>query len=130
LDPALWCVVRAEDEIAAGAICTGATYGGGWIAARFTRRPWRKQGADAASDTGAFRLYQRAGMTPVLGWVMYEKALGDGSNRLVSRRTAMLGSPEKRGHRTHRRPASHTHPYDRPVASRAARRSRVKGVSR
>ena len=34
-------------------------------------------GVDAASDTGAFRLYQRAGMAPVLGWVMYEKALGD-----------------------------------------------------
>ncbi|HEY2596334.1 MAG TPA: GNAT family N-acetyltransferase [Chloroflexota bacterium] len=100
-DPALWCVVRAEDEIAAGTICTGATYGGGWIDALFTRRPWRQQGigaalladafgrfwkrgehsvglgVDAASDTGAFRLYQRAGMTPVLGWVMYEKPLGD-----------------------------------------------------
>ena len=100
-DPALWCVVRAEDEIAAGTICTGATYGGGWIDALFTRRPWRRQGVgaallgdafgrlwargersvglgvDAASDTGAFRLYQRAGMAPVLGWVMYEKALGD-----------------------------------------------------
>jgi mycothiol synthase len=100
-DPALWCVVRAEDGIAAGTICTGATYGGGWIDALFTRRPWRKQGigaalladafgrfwergehsvglgVDAASDTGAFRLYERAGMAPVLGWVMYEKALGD-----------------------------------------------------
>ncbi|MFI5039998.1 MAG: GNAT family N-acetyltransferase [Solirubrobacterales bacterium] len=100
-DPALWCVVRAEDGIAAGTICTGATYGGGWIDALFTRRPWRKQGigaalladafgrfwergehsvglgVDAASDTGAFRLYERAGIAPVLGWVMYEKALGD-----------------------------------------------------
>jgi hypothetical protein len=28
-------------------------------------------------DTGAFRLYERAGMAPVLGWVMYEKELGD-----------------------------------------------------
>jgi mycothiol synthase len=100
-DPALWCVVRAEGEIAAGTICTGATYGGGWIDALFTRRPWRRQGVgaallgdafgrfwergehsvglgvDAASDTGAFRLYQRAGMAPVLGWVIYEKALDD-----------------------------------------------------
>jgi mycothiol synthase len=33
-------------------------------------------GVDAASDTGAFRLYERAGMTPALGWVMYEKELG------------------------------------------------------
>jgi GNAT superfamily N-acetyltransferase len=100
-DPTLWCVVRAGDEIAAGTICTGDTYGGGWVHALFTRRPWRKQGVgaallgdsfgrfwergehsvglgvDAASDTGAFRLYERAGMAPVLGWVMYEKQLGD-----------------------------------------------------
>ena len=32
-------------------------------------------GVDAANDTGAFRLYERAGMTPALGWVMYEKQL-------------------------------------------------------
>jgi mycothiol synthase len=101
-DPTLWCVVRDGGEIAAGAICTGDTYGGGFIHALFTRRPWRKQGVgaalladsfrrfwergersiglgvDAASDTGAFRLYERAGMTPVLGWVMYEKELSAG----------------------------------------------------
>jgi len=100
-DPTLWCVVRAGDELAAGTICTGDTYGGGFVHALFTRRPWRKQGvgaalladafgrlwergehsvgltADAASDTGAFRLYERAGMAPVLGWVMYEKQLDD-----------------------------------------------------
>jgi mycothiol synthase len=99
-DPALWCVVRAGDEIAAGTIGTGDTYGGGFVHVLFTRRPWRRQGVgaalladafgrfwqrgehsiglgvDAASDTGAFRLYERAGMTPALGWVMYEKALG------------------------------------------------------
>jgi mycothiol synthase len=99
-DPALWCVVRAGDEIAAGTICRGDTYGGGWVDVLFTRRPWRKQGVgaallrdafgrfwergersiglsvDAASDTGAFRLYERAGMAPVLGWTAYEKELG------------------------------------------------------
>jgi mycothiol synthase len=99
-DPALWCVVRAGDEIAAGTICTGDTYGGGFVHVLFTRRPWRKRGAgsallqdsfrrlwelgersvglgvDAASETGAFRLYERAGMTRALGWVMYEKELG------------------------------------------------------
>jgi mycothiol synthase len=99
-DPALWCVVRAGDEIAAGTICMGDTYGGGFVAALFTRRPWRRRGVgaalladsfkrfweagehsvglgvDAASETGAFRLYERAGMTPALGWVMYEKELG------------------------------------------------------
>ncbi len=100
-DPTLWCVVRAGDEIVAGTICTGDTYGGGFVHALFTRRPWRKRGVgaallrdafgrfwergersvglgvDAASDTGAFRLYERAGMAPVLGWVMYEKEIGD-----------------------------------------------------
>jgi mycothiol synthase len=100
-DPTLWCVVRAGAEIVAGTICTGDTYGGGWVHALFTRRPWRKQGVgaallgdaferfwergehsvglgvDVASDTGAFRLYERAGMAPVLGWVVYEKELGD-----------------------------------------------------
>jgi ribosomal protein S18 acetylase RimI-like enzyme len=98
-DPTLWCVVRAGDEIAAGTICAGDTYGGGWVHALFTRRPWRKQGVgaallvdafgrfwergehsiglgvDAANDTGAFRLYERAGMAPELGWVVYEKEL-------------------------------------------------------
>jgi mycothiol synthase len=100
-DPTLWCVVRDEGEIAAGTICTDDTYGGGWIHVLFTRRSWRKQGVgaalladsfrrfwergersvglsvDAASDTGAFRLYERAGMAPALGWVMYEKELSD-----------------------------------------------------
>ena len=104
-DPTLWCVVRAGDEIAAGTICTGDTYGGGFVHALFTRRPWRRQGVgaalladsfrrfwergehsvglgvDAASDTGAFRLYERAGMTPALGWVMYEKEFGDAASR-------------------------------------------------
>jgi GNAT superfamily N-acetyltransferase len=99
-DPTLWCVVLAGAEIAAGTICTGDTYGGGWVHALFTRRPWRKRGVgaallrdsfgrfwergercvglgvDLASDTGAFRLYERAGMAPVLGWVVYEKQLG------------------------------------------------------
>jgi mycothiol synthase len=102
-DPALWCVVRAGDEIAAGTICTSATYGGGFVHALFTRRPWRRRGVgaallresfrrlwahgersvglavDTASDTGAFRLYERAGMTPALGWVTYEKRVADGA---------------------------------------------------
>jgi mycothiol synthase len=100
-DATLWCVVCAGDEIAAGTICTGDSYGGGWVQALFTRRRWRKQGVgaallldafvrfwergersvglgvDVASDTGAFRLYERAGMAPTLGWVVYEKQLGD-----------------------------------------------------
>jgi mycothiol synthase len=98
-DPALWCVVRDGDEIAGGTICTAGTYGGGFVQSLFTRRPWRRcgvgaallfdsfrrlwecgertvgLGVDAASDSGAFRLYERAGMTPALGWVVYEKRL-------------------------------------------------------
>ena len=98
-DPSLWCLVKAGDEVVGGTICTAGTYGGGFVQILFTRRPWRKQGigaqlladafrrlwergersiglgVDAESDTGAFRLYERAGMTPVLGWVMYEKEL-------------------------------------------------------
>jgi mycothiol synthase len=101
-DPTLWCVVRAKDEIAAGTICTGDTYGGGFVHVLFTRRPWRKRGVgaallrdafgrfwergehsvglgvDAASATGAFRLYERARMEAALGWVMYERALTHG----------------------------------------------------
>jgi mycothiol synthase len=100
-DPTLWCVVRSGDEIAAGTICAGDTYGGGWVRVLFTRRAWRKQGVgtallsdsfarfwergehsiglgvDAASDTGAFRLYERAGMSPKLGFAVYEKELDD-----------------------------------------------------
>ena len=53
-DPTLWCVVRAGDEIAAGTICTGDTYGGGLVHALFTRRPWRKQGVGAALLADAF----------------------------------------------------------------------------
>jgi mycothiol synthase len=100
-DPTLWCVVRAGSEIAAGTISAADTYGGGFVHALFTRRPWRRQGVgaalladafrrlwgrgehivglgvDAASDSRAFRLYERAGMSPALGWVMYEKQLDD-----------------------------------------------------
>jgi ribosomal protein S18 acetylase RimI-like enzyme len=100
-DPTLWCVVRAGEEIAGGTICAAETYGGGFVHALFTRRPWRKQGVgsallgdsfrrfwergehsvglgvDAASATGAFRLYERGGMAPAIGGVVYEKALAD-----------------------------------------------------
>ncbi len=40
-------------------------------------RLWERgeRSVDAASDTGAFRLYERSGMAPALGWVVYEKAL-------------------------------------------------------
>jgi mycothiol synthase len=98
-DPSLWRVVRAGDEIAAGAICEADRYGGGWVAVLFTRRPWRGRGVgrallldafrkfrdrgepsaglgvDAENPTGAFQLYESVGMRPVMGWVMHEKNL-------------------------------------------------------
>jgi mycothiol synthase len=40
-DPGLWGVVRAGDELIAGAICVADRYGGGWVAVLFTRRQWR-----------------------------------------------------------------------------------------
>jgi GNAT superfamily N-acetyltransferase len=100
-DPALWCVVRAGDEIAAGTICTCNTLGGGWVHALFTRRRWRKRGVgaallgdafarlwergernvglgvDAENHTGAYHLYERAGMSARVGLVIYEKTLND-----------------------------------------------------
>lgn len=96
-DPSLWRVMRAGDQIVAGAICEADRYGGGWVSVLFTRRPWRAQGVgrallhdafekfrargepsvglgvDAENATGAFHLYESAGMQPVLGWVMHEK---------------------------------------------------------
>jgi GNAT superfamily N-acetyltransferase len=104
-DPALWCVVRDGDEIAAGAISVADLFGGGWVAVLFTRRPWRGRGVgrallldafgrfwqrgersvglgvDAESDTGAFRVYERAGMRPFIGWLMFEKSLAAGEGR-------------------------------------------------
>lgn len=98
-DPSLWGVVRAGDEIAAGAICEANRYGGGWVGVLFTRRKWRGQGlgrallqdafvrfwdrgersvglsVDADGTLGAFHLYESAGMRPELGWVMVEKTL-------------------------------------------------------
>jgi mycothiol synthase len=102
-DPSLWCVVRDGDRIVAGTINVDGLYGGGWVAALFTRRPWRRRGVgdalladafgrfwergersvglgvDADGDMGAFQLYERAGMKPVLGWVMFEKELDAGA---------------------------------------------------
>ena len=100
-DASLWRVVRAGDEVAAGAICEADRYGGGWVSVLFTRRPWRAQGVgrallldalgkfrgrgetsaglgvDAENKTGAFQLYESIGMRPVMGWVVHEKFLGD-----------------------------------------------------
>ena len=96
-------MVREGDEIAAGAINVAGLYGGGWVSVLFTRRPWRRRGVggailrdafvrlwdagersvglgvDAEGETGAFRVYERAGMRPVIGWVMHEQEVGAGA---------------------------------------------------
>lgn len=98
-DPDVWAVVRDGDDIAAVVRCDVFRYGGGWVGAIGVRKPWRRRGVglallhhmfgvfhargersvglgvDAASETGAFRLYERAGMTPALGWVTNERQL-------------------------------------------------------
>ena len=99
--PELWTVVRAEDEIVAGTICLPERNGAAWIGRLFTRGDWRRRGVgeallkdafgkfwrsgkrtvglgvDAQSDTGANRLYERAGMHVHGGAVVFEKALDD-----------------------------------------------------
>jgi len=98
-DASLWRIVRAGDEVVAGAICEADRYGGGWVTVLFTRRPWRGRGLgrallrDAfqtfrdrgernvglgvdAENASAFHLYESAGMRPVMGWLMHEKKLG------------------------------------------------------
>jgi GNAT superfamily N-acetyltransferase len=97
--PELWTVVRAGDEIVAGTICLPERMGAAWVSRLFTRRDWRRRGVgdallkdafgkfwrsgkrtiglgvDAQSDTGANRLYERAGMHVHWGAVVFEKVL-------------------------------------------------------
>ena len=44
-------------------------------------------GVDTVNPTGAFRIYERAGMAPVVGWDLYEKEIG--------RRRSGYGQPER-----------------------------------
>ena len=98
-EPALWTVVREGRELVAGAIGRADAYGGGWVDVLYTRAPWRRRGlgeallassfaklwargrpniglaVDAQNETGAFRLYESAGMTPAWAAVLFEKAL-------------------------------------------------------
>ena len=97
--PELWTVVRAGDEIVAGTMCLPERMGAAWISRLFTRSDWRRRGVgdallkdafgkfwragkrtvglgvDAQSDTGANRLYERAGMHVHWGAVVFEKVL-------------------------------------------------------
>ena len=84
-DPALWCVVRAGDEIAAGTICTGNTYGGGFVQILFTRRPWRKRGIGAALIADAFRR--------LLGRRRAQRRAGRRRGRAAPERSASTSAP-------------------------------------
>lgn len=100
-DPSLWFVAWDGDRIAGMSLCR---YRGGlgWVNALGVRRPWRKRGlglallthsfgeffrrgwktvslgVDSESQTGATRLYKRAGMKVATEFVSYLKELRPG----------------------------------------------------
>ena len=98
-DPGLCTVVRAGDEIVAGTVCMPERLGVGWVSRLFTAREWRGRGigaalladafgrfwragrksvglgVDAQSNTGAERLYERAGMYVHFDAVVFERSL-------------------------------------------------------
>ncbi|GAB4417794.1 MAG: GNAT family N-acetyltransferase [Anaerolineales bacterium] len=100
-DPSLWFIAWDGDEIAGFSLCR-YRMGSGWVGALGVRRPWRKRGlglallyhgfaefyrrgtsivslgVDAASPTGATRLYKKAGMRVAAEYVTYEKELRPG----------------------------------------------------
>lgn len=102
-DPELWFLAVEGDEIAGFCLAKPADAGDAtvaWIPALGVRRPWRGRGVglalllhafaefqrrgkrsavlgvDAASPTGAVRLYERAGMHVARRYLTYEKSLG------------------------------------------------------
>ena len=101
MDPSLWFVAWDGDQVAGYAL-NRYRNGNGWVGTLGVRRPWRKRGlglallyhsfaefykrdtpvislgVDAASQTGATRLYQRAGMRVAAEYVSYEKELRPG----------------------------------------------------
>jgi mycothiol synthase len=100
-DPDLYFVAWDGEEIAGFAVCR-YRMGNGWISMLGVRRPWRKRGlglallhhafgeyhkrgdkvvnlgVDAANQTGATRLYKKAGMHVGAEYVSYEKELRPG----------------------------------------------------
>jgi ribosomal protein S18 acetylase RimI-like enzyme len=100
-DPSLWCIAWDGGQIAGYAL-NRYRHGNGWVGTLGVRRPWRKRGlglallnhsfgefykrgtrvinlgVDAASQTGATRLYQKAGMQVAAEYVSYEKELRPG----------------------------------------------------
>lgn len=101
MEPSLWFIAWEDDQIAGYALCR-YRMGNGWLGTLGVRRPWRKRGlglallnhtfvefykrgtpivnlgVDAASQTGATRLYHKAGMHVAAEYVSYEKELRPG----------------------------------------------------
>ena len=101
MDPTLWFIAWDGGQIA-GYTLNRYRHGSGWVGSLGVRRPWRKRGlglallyhsfgefykrgtrvislgVDAASQTGATRLYQKAGMHVAAEYVSYEKELRPG----------------------------------------------------
>lgn len=104
-DPNLWFLALDGQEIA-GAALGRLINGQGWISQLAVRRPWRQRGlglgllrrslqafearqvqkvglsVDAASPTGATRLYEKAGMAVVHQYILFEKELRSGEGSL------------------------------------------------
>ena len=102
-DPNLWFLAMDGDKIAGGALCHSYP-DEGWVNILGVRRPWRRQGlglglllhsfrefyqrgqrkvslgVDSQSQTGATRLYRRAGMQVVRQFDTYEKELRPGKD--------------------------------------------------
>jgi len=102
-DPSLWFLATEGDEVVGAACCRSSSSrseGAAQVSELAIRRPWRRRGialallhtafaeirgrgiaaaelaVDAQSPTGATRLYERAGMTEVLSWDVWEKLVG------------------------------------------------------
>jgi mycothiol synthase len=100
-DPGLWLMALDGEEVAAALV--GTNYpDSGWINDVAVRRPWRRRGlaqallleafrqfaerqqpivslgVDATNPTGATRLYEKVGMSPVREFVFYELVLRPG----------------------------------------------------
>lgn len=100
-DPHLWFLLL-EDETPAAAVLCRATAAAGWVDTLVVRRAWRQRGlgsallaqafsvlaqrgpsqarliVDATNQTGATRLYERAGMRIEQEYAAYRKQLGTG----------------------------------------------------
>ena len=98
-DVSLWFVAHAGEEIAGFLRGDGRKFGGGWVGALGVRKQWRRRGlaaallrhafaeygrrgevrvglgVDAQNETGATRLYERAGMRIRAEDVIFQKAL-------------------------------------------------------